>query len=135
MGYKRLDYLKGCKIQALWKVGYSQQKIADELGVHKSTISRELNRNITFVRTSLGYWDYKADYAQSFAEQRKKSKPKSIKFTEEIKEEWSPDQISGFGKRHALFNLSHEWIYQFILTNKLEITVLNMQIMSKFQLS
>lgn len=60
MGYKRLDYLNLCKIQALWKARYSQQKIADERSVHKSTISRELNRNITFVRTQLGYRDYKA---------------------------------------------------------------------------
>ena len=126
MGYKRLDYLKRCKIQAFWKAGYTQQKIADEIGVHKSTISRELNRNITFVRTRLGYWNYKADYAQSFADQRKKIKPKFIKFTEQvktfvtekIKDEWSPDQISGYAKRHNLFSLSHEWIYQFILTNK-----------------
>ena len=71
----RFNSLTQRKIQALWKAGYSQQKIADEIGVHKSTISRELNRNITFVRTRLGYWDYKADYAQSFAEQRKKTKP------------------------------------------------------------
>lgn len=126
MGYKHLDYLKRCKIQALWKVGYSQQKIADEVGVHKSTISRELNRNITFVRTRLGYWEYKADYAQSFAEQRKKEKPKFIKFTDSIKafviekiqDEWSPEQICGYAKRCSIFNLSHEWIYQFILKNK-----------------
>ncbi|HAU0368126.1 TPA: IS30 family transposase [Legionella pneumophila] len=126
MGYKHLDYLKRCKIQALWKAGFSQQKIADEVGVHKSTISRELNRNITFVRTRLGYWDYKADYAQSFAEQRKKAKPKFIKFTEPIKvfviekiqDEWSPEQISGYAKRCSIFSLSHEWIYQFILKNK-----------------
>ncbi len=126
MSYKRLDYLKRCKIQAFWKAGYTQQRIADEIGVHKSTISRELNRNITFVRTRLGYWDYKADYAQSFADQRKKLKPKFIKFNEHVKafiiekieDEWSPDQISGYAKRHNLFSLSHEWIYQFILQDK-----------------
>lgn len=126
MSYKRLDYLNRCKIQVFWKAGYTQQRIADEIGVHKSTISRELNRNITFVRTRLGYWDYKADYAQSFADQRKKLKPNFIKFTEHVKafiiekirDEWSPDQISGYAKRHTLFSLSHEWIYQFILQDK-----------------
>jgi transposase, IS30 family len=30
----------------------------------------------------------------------------------------SPDQISGYAKRHTLFSLSHEWIYQFILQDK-----------------
>ncbi|MFO2972772.1 helix-turn-helix domain-containing protein [Legionella pneumophila serogroup 10] len=53
MGYKHLDYLKRCKIQAFWKAGYTQQQIAEEIGVHKSTICRELNRNLTFVRTRL----------------------------------------------------------------------------------
>jgi|GEM_PF-2422947 len=33
--------------------------IAKEVGVHQSTISRELNYNITFVRTVLGSWQYK----------------------------------------------------------------------------
>ncbi len=45
--YKRLDYLKRCKIQAFWKLGYTQQKIADEIGVHQSTISRFNGRSIT----------------------------------------------------------------------------------------
>jgi IS30 family transposase len=65
MGYKHLSYLQRCKIQAFWKAGYTQQQIADEISVSKSTISIELNRNLTFVRTRLGYWTYKADYAQS----------------------------------------------------------------------
>ncbi len=38
--------------------------------------------------------------------------------SEKIKEERSPEQICGYAKLHSLFNLSHEWIYQFILENK-----------------
>lgn len=38
--------------------------------------------------------------------------------TEKLLEEWSPDQISGYAKRHNLFSISHERIYQFILTDK-----------------
>jgi transposase, IS30 family len=49
MGYKHLDYLKRCKIQAFWKAGFKEQKIADEVGVHKSTISREFKRNMVFL--------------------------------------------------------------------------------------
>lgn len=41
-----------------WKAGYTQTQIAKEVGVHQSTISRELNQNITFVRTKLGSWQY-----------------------------------------------------------------------------
>ena len=126
MRYKQRDYLKRCHIYGLWKAGYNQGEIAKEVGVHKSTISREFRRNITFVRTSLGSWQYKPNYAQTYAEERHKNKNKLIKFTKEIEDlvreklvqEWSPEQISGYAKRHGLFSLSHERIYQFILADK-----------------
>lgn len=126
MPYKQLDYLTRCKIYGLWKAGLNQTEIAREMGVHKSTISRELKRNMTFVRTALGSWQYKPDYAQSYAETRRKEKPKRIKFSQEVeqfvcgklKENWSPEQISGYAKRHKLFSISHERIYQFILADK-----------------
>lgn len=126
MAYKQLDYLSRCKIYGLWRAGLNQTEIANEIGVHKSTISRELKRNITFVRTALGSWQYKPDYAQSYAETRRQEKPKRIKFTEEVEqfvskklqEEWSPEQISGYAKRYGLFSISHERIYQFILMDK-----------------
>lgn len=126
MAYKQLDYLKRCQLFGLWRAGYNQTKIAKELGVHKSTIGRELNRNITFVRTALGSWQYKPDYAQGYAESRRKDKPKQIKFTknvkqfvcDKLKEDWSPEQISGYAKRHKLFSISHERIYQFVLDDK-----------------
>ena len=126
MGYKQLDYRKRCQIYGLWRAGYNQTEIAKEVGVHKSTISREFKRNVTFVQTKLGVWDYKPDYAQCYADERHKYKNKQVKFiepvkefvTEKIKEDWSPDQISGYAKRHNLFNISHEWIYRFILSDK-----------------
>lgn len=126
MAYKHLDYLKRCQIYALWRAGYKQYQIAEEIGVHKSTISRELSNNITFVRTALGSWQYKPDYAQASVDNKHKVKPKRVKLTEDvklficdkIKEDWSPEQISGHGKRYALFSISHEAIYQFILQDK-----------------
>lgn len=126
VGYNQLDYKKRCQIYGLWKAGYNQSQIAKEIGVHKSTISRELKRNLTFIRTKLGSWQYKPDYAQSYADERHKNKPKSIKFTpqardftqEKLQEKWSPEQICGYAKRHKLFTISHEWIYQFILNDK-----------------
>lgn len=92
----------------------------------QSTISRELNRNITYVRTKFGSWQYKPDYAQAKAERRHKEKNKKIKLTEEpanfirekLLQKWSPDQISGYAKKHQLFSIGKEWIYQFILRDK-----------------
>ena len=55
MSYKQLDYEQRCKISyLLWTGRYNYTQIAKEIGVHKATISRELKRNITFERTSLG---------------------------------------------------------------------------------
>lgn len=53
-------------------------------------------------------------------------KQKYLKFTktveeftkEKIVQDWSPEQISGYAKRHDLFSISHERIYQFILKDK-----------------
>lgn len=126
MGYKQLDYKKRCRIYGLWRAGHTQTAIAREVGVHKSTISRELNRNITFVRTKLGSWQYKPDYAQNYTDERHKRKPKHTKFNQDIEkfvkekilQNWSPEQISGYAKRHKLFSISHERIYQFILSDK-----------------
>lgn len=126
MAYKQLTFLKRCKIYAFWKAGYNQSQIAKEIGVHKSTISREFKRNITFVRTKLGYWTYKTHYAQTYAEDRHKYKNKHRKFTPEVEkfvrkkiaEQWSPEQICGYAKRHGLFSLCHEYIYRYLLKDK-----------------
>jgi len=122
MGYKQLDFGKRCQIYGLWRAGHTQSEIAKEIGVHKSTISREFKRNITFVRTQLGSWQYKPGYAQSYTDERHRKKPKQVKFTldvehfvcEKLQEDWSPEQISGYAKRHNLFSISHEHIYQYI---------------------
>ena len=45
MKYTQLTQKQRYQIQALLKMGHSQTEIADALGVHKSTISRELQRN------------------------------------------------------------------------------------------
>lgn len=128
MSYNQLDFRKRCQIYGLWRAGYNQSEIAKEIGVHKSTISREFKRNITFVRTKLGSWQYKPNYAQGYTDARHKNKNKEIKFTKEVEDfvrekllqDWSPDQICGYAKRHNLFSLSHERIYQFILKDKVK---------------
>nr|WP_131794649.1 helix-turn-helix domain-containing protein [Fluoribacter gormanii] len=93
--------------------GYTQQQIADEIGVHKSTISRELNRNITFIRTRLGFWTYKASNAQTYADERKRNKPKHVKANERLKivdekarvGDWEIDTIIGKNRKHAIVSL------------------------------
>ncbi|WP_137298000.1 helix-turn-helix domain-containing protein, partial [Psychromonas sp. SP041] len=43
--YKQLTYAQRCQIYALKKIGMSQNKIAKQLNVSQSTLSREFARN------------------------------------------------------------------------------------------
>lgn len=120
MDYKHLDYAKRCQIIAYWKAGYYQKDIAEMIDVHPSTVSRELARNRR--------WNgvYCPSQADSFYKTRRRHSRKPKKFTPELQEviraklkmDWSPDQISGYGKRHNLFSISHERIYQYVLSDK-----------------
>ncbi len=46
MAYKQLAFIQRCRIYGLCRAGHNQTEIAKEIGVHKSTISREFKRNI-----------------------------------------------------------------------------------------
>jgi len=120
MSYKQLTLKQRYEISALLKAGYTQKYIAEAIGVDKSTICRELKRNRFWRGT------YEPHHAHAYAQRRHREKRKEIKFTKEVEafirektsEEWSPEQISGYAKRHELFSISHERIYQFILNDK-----------------
>jgi transposase, IS30 family len=113
------------QIQALFKAGMKQNWIAQEIGVHPSTISRELNRNIAKRGRTAGA--YVATNAQRKTEQRHQSKPKFVKFTRAMKEQavqwlthekWSPAIISVVGHRTGKCPVSVEWLYQWIWDSK-----------------
>jgi IS30 family transposase len=100
------------------KRGKSQIEIADTIGVHKSTVSREVKRNT-------GGRGYRHKQAHRFAIKRRKCKAnKRItdedweKVEELIRKEWSPEQISGRLQKEDNGNISHEWIYNYIWADK-----------------
>ena len=105
-------------ISGLLKAGNLQKDIATSVGVHKSTISRELRRNCA----KRGYFPRQAD---ELATKRRHEAQKHVKFTLELQAkvteqlllDHSPDQISGALKLEGIC-ISHERIYQFILANK-----------------
>ena len=119
--YKQLTSGQRYQIFALTKIGYGPTEIAEELEVHKSTISRELARN----RGERGYRPKQAD--EKARERREEIRPQkriraeTWKIVEEkICQDWSPEQVSGWMKKNEGIQISHEWIYQYILADKQE---------------
>ena len=116
--YSQLTREQRYQIFALKKARHSQSMIAQLLGVHKSTISRELKRN-------RGLRGYRPKQAHQFAQQRHQDKPRSI-ITQEtwttverlLRLQWSPEQISGWLRKTERGSVSHEWIYRYIYANK-----------------
>ena len=96
------------------KDGYNQSQIADSLGFHKSTISRELQRN----RGPNGYY---CNQAQQLARRRRRRShgpriPTQIWQQIELllQQQWSPEQISGRLKLEQQRSVSPERIYLYI---------------------
>jgi IS30 family transposase len=77
--YTHLSLVQRYQIQAFLKAGMKQKIIALEIGVHPSTISRELNRNIAKRGRTSGH--YVAENAQRKTDQRHRYKEKLVKFT------------------------------------------------------
>ncbi|MDV3724603.1 IS30 family transposase [Elizabethkingia anophelis] len=118
--YNQLTAEQRIIISFLLKKNKSQNYIAKELGVHPSTICRELKRN----KTSKGRYNY--NLAESFAQDRKVSKKRYMKLTEDlksfierkIKKRWSPEQITGYCRANSVPMVSHERIYQYVYQDK-----------------
>ena len=124
--YKHLTKEDRCKIEALvnQKDEYGKRKfnntdIANYLGVHKSTISRELRKRIKskiMIRTGHiinkpynatdAHNDYIFKRGLSKGEYVLRKYPKMAKYIEDkIKiDKWSPDVIVGYMEKHNIFN-------------------------------
>lgn len=115
--YHQLTQEQRYQIYALKKTGHSGSEIADVIGVHKSTVSRELRRN-------RGRRGYRPQQAQKLAAGRRRKAIYRIsaktwaQIEKLLRREWSPEQISGRLKKEQKVYISHEWIYQHVLTNK-----------------
>ena len=117
--YNQLTSEQRYQISALKRIGHSQTEIAKELEVHKSTISRELSKNT-------GERGYRARQAHEKArERRAKATPtKRIsaetweEVEEKLRQDWSPEQVSGWLEKRQEMRISHEWIYQHILADQ-----------------
>ena len=115
--YTQLTQEQRYQISALLKMDHSQIEIAKVIGVHKSTVSRELRRN-------RGLRGYRPKQAHRLAVSRRdKSRQRIgtstwILIEAAIRKEWSPEQVSDWLKDNHDLRISHEWIYQYILMDK-----------------
>ena len=116
--YTQLTEHQRYQISALMKAGHTQTEIAILIGVHKSTISRELTRN-------RGLRGYRPRQAQLFRQARREARYRariSIRLWARVerwlRDEWSPEQISDWLRKREGIRLSHEWIYQYIYQDK-----------------
>jgi len=116
--YTQLTQQQRYQIYILMKADHTQTEAAELIGVDKSTISRELRRNG-------GLRGYRPQQAHRFCLHRRsqKAKPRIESATWRlvehlIREEWSPEQISGWLQSECHYSISIEWIYQYILTDK-----------------
>jgi IS30 family transposase len=111
------------EIHALLRVGKNKTEIASVIGVHKSTITRELKRN-----SYMGLRRYYPSYAIRKAEERCRRRASNFKkyiplivfetARKLLEEDYSPQQIVGYCRREGIPMCSHERLYQWIWEDK-----------------
>jgi len=118
--YKQLTQEQRYQIYALKKANQNQSSMAKILGVNKSTISREIQRN-------QGLKGYRPKQAHSKTIRRHEEKRKQTKFTPDLMRfiaheltefDSSPVQIAGKYQSRCHKSISHEAIYLYLLRDK-----------------
>jgi IS30 family transposase len=115
MGYRRVTREDRLRIKDGLDAGLTNAEIADKLGFHRSTISREIRRN-------KGGRGYRPKQAHRLASEREASKHGPYKMnpvimtqiTERLEMKWSPEQISNRLRLEGEESVSAETIYKFI---------------------
>ena len=120
-GYHHLTRDQRCQLHTLKSSGESSDKIAKQLGLHRSAVYRELKRN-------RGLRNYTYQEAQKKASERKlvvayhkrkMTTERIIAIEEKLRLQWSPEQISGWFKTApGSQTVSHETIYKYVWENK-----------------
>jgi IS30 family transposase len=117
MAYTHLTYEERYTLWTLKRAQMSIRQISRLMNRSPSTISRELRRN-------RGDYAYRARRAQAMADARHR-RPIVWKFVDDLvvevegllKQQWSPEQISGWLSLQGRAAVSHERIYQHVYTD------------------
>jgi transposase, IS30 family len=119
--YHQLSKGERKQIYYFMQQGYGIRAMGNKLDRSPSTISREIRRN----KHSPIHLYYPV-MAHSLATKRRKNRPYDPKFSREIirwielklRQQWSPEQISGRLHMEKNIRISHEWIYQWVLKDR-----------------
>ena len=121
MSYRQLTPGQRYQICACLRMRMRRSEIAKEIGVHRSTITRELRRNES------GRWKYNPSRAAAMTRERHECKRKHRidegtwgRVESLLALEWSPEQISKRLKLEALASVSHETVYRHVYRDKQE---------------
>ena len=117
MNYEQLNAEERSVLAALRTVGLSKAEIARQMGRHRSTVGRELQRN-----AAPHDGRYRAGRAHQRAHARRYRSRRNSQFGRAqwerverlLREEWSPEQVSGHLWRTGELAISHETIYRHV---------------------
>jgi len=118
-GYQQLTQEKRYQIYALRQAQHSRAEIAVIIGVHRATVSRELGRNT-------GQRGYRPKQAQELAQARQQKRARQPRIAAatwtlietQLRQQWSPEQISGWLHKTHQLQVSHERIYQYVYADQ-----------------
>lgn len=122
--YRRVTFEDRCHISAYLQAKVSISDISARLGFNKSTIYRELKRNMS----NRGYIPKSATYHAAVRYERCRRHLKIVPQVEKqitclLSEDWSPEQISGRLKFENLYPVATPTIYRFIKRHRKELKV------------
>ena len=117
--YKQLTSGQRYQIYGLKQAGLNQTRIAQKMGVDKSTISREFRRN-------KGQRGWRPKQAQSLRDERRQACINGKQFSSEewaeverlIQEDLSPEQAANRLELEGELQISHEAIYRHVYADK-----------------
>ncbi len=116
MTYRQLTSEERYMISAYRLQGHSLSIIAQLLGRHRSTISREIKRNRCYDR------HYRPSKAITRTRRRRRESRRKWYFSDRqlqmvialLRLDWSPEQAAGWLRRHQVVSISHATIYRYV---------------------
>ncbi|MCB0327844.1 MAG: IS30 family transposase [Bdellovibrionales bacterium] len=123
--YHRVTYRDRCHISLYVDMKISKAEIARKLGIHRSTVYREVSRN----GSRRGYSTERAQEkaAKRYLRCRKKKKVTAsikAKIVEYLEKGWSPEQIAGRFCLEGYLKISPQTIYRSLYKHRREIKLL-----------